>query len=153
MDKYSVIWEKYRGILDRYSGICKQLQWYLGQIHWHLGQIQWYLGKIQWYFGQIQYQLGLIEWYFRQIQWYCRKNTITQSIIENKKKSRNLFKLVLVLLFASVERAGVSRMRDFLLFTLDILIVFSSSILSRNRSKIGVGSMSVAKEKDGKPCV
>ena len=36
--------------------------------------------------------------------------------MKEKKKSTNLFKFVLVLLSASVERVGISRMRDFFYF-------------------------------------
>ena len=46
---------------------------------------------------------------------------------EKKDKSRHLFKFVSVLLSASVERVGVSRMRDFfplLLFVLDFFVFF-----------------------------
>ena len=42
-----------------------------------------------------------------------QKKIITQPIEEKKKNSCNLIKFVLVLLFALVERVGVSRMRDF----------------------------------------
>ena len=48
------------------------------------------------------------------------KKKITQPMKKKKNdKSRNLFKFVSVLLSASVERVGVSRMRDFF-FTISI---------------------------------
>ena len=45
-------------------------------------------------------------------------------------KSRNLFKFVLVLLSASVERVGVSRMRDFFIWT--VILPQSKNILTRS---------------------